>query len=290
MNAFAEVLENVNLKAYNSYGLGNKTKYLLKPYSIDDLIKLIDLLDKESIPWYILGKGTNVILPDEDYNGAILILDHLNQIEIEEDRVIVEAGCILSKVINDLLSKDYTNLTPLYGIPGTIGGAIVGNVGANGQEIFDNVIDVTYLDLEKKMVTKKKEEIEYSYRRTEFKEKKCIVLKATLAIRKGNVKDAKEQMQYFREKRRTTQPLSEKNAGSVFANPKNDSAGRLIDTAGLKGHIKGGAKVSEKHANFIINFASAKTSDIIELIQYVKEEVKKVHKVELKLEQVIVKW
>lgn len=287
---WTEVLIWEDLKKYNTYGIGGKAHFVVKPHSLEELQKTLAYIKKEKLNWYILGGGSNVILPDEDFDGVILLLEHLNRINIKENVAIVEAGCSLSKFIQVLLEASYTNLAMLLGIPGTIGGAIIGNAGCYNTEIFDALESVTYIDEEGILITKKSKEIRHTYRYTELKGRKIILINATFSLKKGDSKKAREEIQSHLEIRRKTQPLTERSAGSVFGNPPNLSAGKLIEEAGLKGKRIGGARISEKHANFIINIASAKSSDIIDLIELIKREVKKLHKIELKLEQIIVKW
>ena len=290
MNEYGEVYENVDLKKYNTYGIGGISKYVVFPNSVDDLRKLLEYLNSNNIPWYILGKGSNVILPDDNFEGAIIKLDKLNSYKVENDIITVEAGISLSVFIQNLLKDGYTNYANLFGIPGLLGGAIIGNAGAYGTSIFDNLLSVTIIDSENKIRNVAKENIDFSYRYTEFKNKKNIIVEAQFQGIKGDVLVAKKEIADNLAKRKSTQPLEYKNAGSVFKNPPDMAAGKLIEQAGLKGTSIGGAKVSLKHANFIINFNNAKSRDIIDLIELIKREVHKKFNVELQLEQIRVIW
>ena len=287
MREYGTVLENVDLKKYNTYGIGGKAKYLVMPDSLKDLQDLLAFLQQEKRPWYILGGGSNVILPDTDFNGVIIKLDHLNNYSVHKDIITVGAGITLGEMVNKMLADGYTNYANLLGIPGLLGGAIIGNAGANGTNIFDNLLSVTILR-DGNIVELKKDDINYDYRYTEFKNTQAIILNAKFQGIKGNVAMAKEMVKENLERRKNTQPLGTKNAGSVFKNPSNFAAGYLIERAGLKGFKHGGAKVSDKHANFIINFNNATSRDIIELITIIKTEVKKRFQVDLELEQIIV--
>ena len=290
MKEYGEVKEFVDLKKYNTYGIGGISKYLVMPEDIDDLSSLIKYLNKENIPWYVLGGGSNVILPDEDFDGAIIKLDKLNRVVIDNDIITAEAGISLGMFVNTLLDHGFVNYAHLMGIPGTLGGAIVGNAGAYNVSIFDYLISVSIIDADGNKKILNKEDIKYDYRYTEFKGKNSIVVAASFKGIYGDVAFAREQIQLNLEKRRNTQPLEYKNAGSVFKNPPEYSAGYLIDHAGLKGLTVGGAKVSEKHANFIINYDNATSRDIIKLIGIIKNTVEDKFNIELNLEQVIVKW
>ena len=290
MNEYGKVLENIDLKKYNTYGIGGIAKYLISPDSLEHLQGLIKYLNKEKIPWYLLGSGSNVILPDTNFTGAIIKLNYLNSIKINKDIIVANAGITLKDFINNLLDAGFVNYAPLMGIPGTLGGAIVGNAGAYNVAIFDNLISVIVMDEYGNIKEYNKDIIQYGYRMTEFKGHKNIIVAAKFQGIKGNVAKAREQIKENLQKRKNTQPLEYKNAGSVFKNPSVASAGYLIENTGLKNLTVGGAKVSEKHANFIINYNNATSRDIIELITIIKKEVQKQQKVKLELEQIIVTW
>ena len=290
MKEYGEVLENVDLKKYNTYGIGGIARFLVSPYSVTHLQGLLEYLNSNNIPWYILGGGSNVILPDDDFAGAIISLKKIDQYEVEKDVINVGAGICLGVMVKKMLDDGFTNYGSLMGIPGLLGGAIVGNAGAYGISIFDYLISVTVMDRNGNISILKKEDIKYDYRYTELKNNGVIVIAASFLGIKGSVAEELEKIEDNMQKRKSTQPLEYKNAGSVFRNPPNFSAGYLIEHAGLKGLTIGGAKVSERHANFIINYNNAKSRDIIELIGVIKKEVKSRFNEELKLEQVIVKW
>ena len=290
MKEYGEVLENVDLKKYNTYGIGGIARFLVSPYSVTHLQGLLEYLNSNNIPWYILGGGSNVILPDDDFAGAIISLKNIDQYEVKKDVISVGAGIRLGVMVKKMLDDGFTNYGSLMGIPGLFGGAIVGNAGAYGISIFDYLISVTVMDRNGNISILKKDDIKYDYRYTELKNNGVIVIAASFLGIKGSVAEELEKIEDNMQKRKSTQPLEYKNAGSVFRNPPNFSAGYLIEHAGLKGLTIGGAKVSERHANFIINYNNAKSRDIIELIGVIKKEVKLRFNEELKLEQVIVKW
>ena len=282
---------NADLKTLNSYGINTSAKYLFHPRNNEEVQDIIKLLNNDGIKWYILGDGSNVILPDDSFDGAIIKLDLIDKYEKVDNKVYVSSGMRLSTFINKMLDDKFVNLAPLMGIPGTVGGAIVGNAGSYGTDIFSNLIDILVLNENLEIVRIDKENIEYGYRYTEFKENnKIVILGATFNAQSGNILEAKELIKNNMLKRINTQPLEFKNAGSVFKNPNGYSAGALIEECGLKGYSINDAKVSEKHANFIINVANAQSSDIIQLISFIRDEVSKKKGIELELEQVILKW
>jgi len=290
LNNFGEVKEFVNLKNYNTYKIGGKARYVIKPYSIDDLKDLINYLKNNNVKYFILGKGSNVISPDEDYEGTIIILDYLNEIKVNGTNVEVSSGCILSKFINDIVNLGLGGLENLYGIPGTVGGAIYGNVGCYGSVISEYLESVTYLE-DNEIKTLNKNECDFKYRSSLFKNNKNkIILKASFKLFKSNREDMLKRIKENMLKRKNSQPLEYPNAGSVFRNPENVAAGKLIEDIGLKKYNVNDAYISEKHANFIINKGNAKSEDIIKLIEFVREKIKENYEIELILEQEIVKY
>ncbi len=290
MKNYGEVIENIDLKKYNTYGIGGHAKYLISPDSVEHLQALIAHLKENGIPWYILGSGSNVILPDNDFAGVIIRLTNFAEYKAQNDIITAGSGLALGALVKKMLDDGYTNYANLMGIPGLLGGAIIGNAGAYNTCIFDYLISVTLLDKDGNIQTLNREDIIYDYRYTEFKGSDKIILEAKLEGIKGNVAEAKENIAINLEKRQKTQPLEYKNAGSVFKNPPGLSAGYMIEHAGLKKTTVGGAQVSEKHANFIINYKNATSHDIIELIELIRNKVQIQYKVKLELEQVQVIW
>ena len=249
--------------------------------------------DRKNIKYFILGNGSNVILNNREYNGAVIKLNKLNGIEIHPElkMAYAEAGAMLPKVVIDSVNNGLCGLEFAAGIPGTIGGAVYGNAGAYNACIMDYVKSVTVLDQNNEIVTLENDDIFYEYRNTMFKQtKKYIILGAKLYLREGS-KEESESIMADRKKRRVeSQPLEFPNAGSVFRNPEGDFAGRLIEECELKGYRIGGAEVSTKHANFIINKENATGKDVHDLILHVHDTVKEKTGVDLLIEQEFVDW
>ncbi len=280
---------DIDLKKYNTYRIGGKAKYLIKPNDVFDVVDLIDDLNKNNIKYYVLGGGSNVILPDEDFDGAIIKLDKINDFYLKDDLLFAGAGLSLNSVVKKTLDYEFVNLANLFGIPGTLGGAIIGNAGAYGMCIFDFLVSVLiYQDGAIKLINK--ENINYSYRYTEFKNANLIVLGGVFKLQKGDASKAWDTINKNLELRKSKQPLEYPSAGSVFKNPEGQSAGFLIEKSGLKGYKVNDAQVSLKHANFIINLQNAKSCDIKKLINIIKEKVKSESGTLLELEQIIVEW
>jgi len=281
--------ENVSLKNLNTYKIDSKAKYLVNVTSIQGLIDILNYVNENKIKYFIIGAGSNVIL-DKYFEGIIIKLNGLNYINIDDNIVTVGAGTMMGKLAYDTVNESLTGLEWAVNIPGTIGGSINGNAGAYNSEIFDNLVSIKVLNKDLKVVDMPKECFKYSYRNTNIKELGLIVLEATFKLEKGNKEDSLNIIKNRCDRRMETQPLELPSAGSVFRNPSGDHAGRLIEAAGLKGVSIGGAQISLKHANFIVNTGNATSNDIKSLIKLVKDTVKEKFNVDLVLEQEIIDW
>ena len=278
---YGKVLENVRQKDYTTYQLSGTIKKVIYPKSVNDLVDLLKYLKNENIKHKVLGNGSNVIFKG-DYDGVIIKLDNLNNLEIKDETINVEAGYNLNKLSLITAKKNLSGLEFAAGIPGTIGGAIYMNAGAYKSDMNSIVLTATVLtdDYEIKSLTN--EELKFAYRSSILKKQKLICLK------KGNKKDILCQIKERQKQRIETQPLDRPSAGSVFRNPEGKYAGALIEKAGLKGTKIGGAEVSRKHANFIINSGKATGEDVIKLIELIKAQVKQKYDVILECEQEII--
>lgn len=281
--------ENASLKNLNTYRLESKAAYLIKVETLAGLIAILKYLKEHNIKVFILGAGSNLIL-DEYFDGAVIKLTGLRNIHIEDKTVISEAGAMMGALACATMDHNLTGLEWAINIPGTVGGSIIGNAGAYNKEIFDNLVSIKVLDESLELKEISKEEITYSYRHTSLKEQKLIVLAATFLLEAGNKAESMKIVEDRNQRRRATQPLDMPSAGSVFRNPEGDHAGRLIEAAGLKGYTIGGAMVSPKHANFIVNTGTATSNDIKNLIKYVHTQVWEKFGVDLVLEQTIIDW
>lgn len=284
-----EVLFDVDLKNYTTYKLTGKASALVKPSNTRELMNIINFAKENNIKYKVVGLGANLIFTS-DYDGILIRLDKFNNLEIYDNYMIVGAGYNLPLLATKLSNMGYSGLEFAVGIPGTIGGAVFNNAGAYKRDMSDVVKSVLVLtkDMELKRMTN--EDLNYSYRNSYLKENPgYICLEALLHLIPGN-KDVIEDVIESRRKRRIdAQPLNYPSAGSVFRNPEGDFAGRLIEELGYKGKKIGGAMVSEKHANFIVNDGNASGEDIKNLIEDIKLNVKEKYGVDLILEQEIVK-
>lgn len=293
LREFAEIEEHATLKNLNTYRIGGTARMLVSPNSITDLINVLKVLKENNIKYFILGNGSNVILNNREYNGAVIKLNKLNGIEIHPElkMAYAEAGAMLPKLVTESINKSLTGLEFAAGIPGTVGGSIYGNAGAYNACILDYVTSVTVLDENLEVLTLEHEDIEYGYRTTMFKEKKnYIILGAKFFLKEGDKQSSLDIIEDRRKRRVESQPLEYPSAGSVFRNPEGDFAGRLIESCNLKGYKIGGAEVSEKHANFIINSNNASSQDVYKLINHVHKTVLEKTNVDLLIEQEFIDW
>ncbi len=284
------IIYDVPLKDYNTYHVGGVGKALVIVENKEALKKLIKELNQNNEKWKIIGNGSNLIFPDGFYDGILISLEKLNGMEITGTEIYVEAGYSLAKLSIKAAKASLTGLEFAGGIPGTIGGAIFMNAGAYKSDMGYLVKEVTYLDenLEEKVL--KNKDCDFHYRTSYFKKHpNCVCLSTKLELKHGVKELIFSVMEDRRIRRLESQPLEYPSAGSVFRNPEGDYAGRLIESLGYKGKLYGGAMVSEKHANFIINKNNATASDIVGLIEDIQKNVKKKYGVDLKLEQEIVK-
>ena len=283
-----KILENYDLINNNTYRVSCICKYFVIPDSLDDLKEILEKVKKEKAKYLILGGGSNILFASSKYDGYVITLKNLNKYKVLDDGFIeTEAGAYLAVIAKEALNKGLKGLEWSLGIPGTIGGSVSGNAGAYLSDIFSVLDTITYLDENLELVTKKAGSIKHEYRHTEIKEHPWIIVKVTMKLTKGDKKELEELAEDRALRRKNSQPLEYPNAGSVFRNPEGLFAGKLIEDLNLKGYNIGGAKVSEKHANFIINYNKATGEDIAKLVTYVKDKVKEAYNIDLKVEQII---
>lgn len=286
-----KILENISLKEYTTYKIGGVAKALIIPKNEEELVSLLKYIKSNNIKYIILGNGSNVIFSDNTFDGIIIKLDSLDKIELNNTTLTVGAGVSLMKVANRMCRQGLTGLEFATGIPGTIGGAIYMNAGAYKSDMGYIVKKVKVLTPDFRIITMVNREMNFHYRTSFLKENKgYICLEVTMKLNKGNKSIIEEVIKERKLRRMESQPLEYPSAGSVFRNPENNFAGKLIEDLGLKGLIKGGAQISEKHANFIINREHAKAKDIYDLISFIKEAVKDRYDIELKEEQEFINW
>ena len=281
-----KVLEDYTLKEHTTYKVGGKAICAVVPEDEKKLITLLSYLKEKNIKYMVLGNGSNVIFNDSGYNGVIIKLDNFNHLNIINNKIVVGAGYPLNKLALRVSRLGFTGMEFAAGIPGTVGGAVYMNAGAYKSDMGYILTSIKVLTPNYEIKTMKNNELDFHYR-TSFlqKNKGYICLEATITLIKGNSEEIMEIINERKKRRVETQPLEYPSAGSVFRNPEGDFAGRLIEEIGYKGKSIGGAQVSEKHANFIINTGNATGEEVKELINDIKNKIKEKYNIELKVEQ-----
>ena len=284
-----EMYEDVSLKKYNTYRLDVKCDYLIFPKDIDEVVKLISFLKENNYKYLVLGNGSNVIFKNNRYNGVVIKLSKLDKVEFDGDKVVVGAGVSLSKLANMAINNSLSGLEFSVSIPGEIGASVSMNAGAYNESFSDVFVSAKVLTPKLEIIELTNEDMDFSYRNSFIKKNKdYIVLEVVLKLKPGNKEEMNAVIEKRFEKRKATQPLEYPSAGSVFRNPEEMYAGKLIEDANLKGYSIGGAMISDMHANFIVNKDNATGEDIINLINLAKDKVKENNNIDLYLEQVII--
>lgn len=288
--SLGEVEENVSFKALTTYRTGGNAKYVVYPNNINDLQEILNILNKNDISYKVLGNGSNILASDKEYEGIIIKLSNLNHLNLKNNELYVESGYNLMILANDMSKKGYSGLEFACGIPGTVGGAIFMNAGAYNKAMSDIVKEVTIIDENNEIRVLTNNDLGFGYRKSKVSENNWIILSVTLLLEEKDPNEIMIIVNDRKARRIASQPLEYPSAGSVFRNPDGLYAGELIEKSNLKGKKVGGAMISEKHANFIINYENATSSDIKKLIDIVKNEVEKNYNVTLKQEQELFNW
>ncbi len=286
------IRENVFLAKYTSFRIGGPAKYFFEAKTKKEIIKAVKWAKENNLPFFILGGGSNLLVSDEGYSGLVIKLQTTNH-KLQTNKIYTDAGVPLSLLISESVKNNLTGLEWAAGIPGQVGGAIRGNAGAFGKSMADIIKSVEVLMVtDRKMQNAKckmqndklkfkikkfsNRECKFRYRDSLFRKyPDLIILSAELSLKKGKKTEIKKKIKEYLNYRKETQPLNFPSAGSVFKNPPGFSAGKLIEKCGLKGKKIREVKISEKHANFIVNLGKGKAKDVKELINLAKKSVKK---------------
>ena len=278
---------NEPMKNHTTFKIGGPCRALFYPTNSKELAECIALCQITVTPYYLLGKGSNVLVSDAGYPGVIIKTDHLNQITDQGDGVFFAgAGQDLATMSDYFMTQGYTGFEFACGIPGSFGGAIYMNAGAYGPEIKDVVTEVCVLK-DNQIVTYTNAQMQFGYRTSVIKNTNQVILGAKLQLQKADPADVQATIADLTERRESKQPLAYPSAGSVFKRPTGDFAGRLIQESGLVGYTIGGAQISEKHAGFIINRGDATAADVLALIAHVQQTVKAKFDVMLERELIV---
>ena len=278
--------ENVDGKRLCSFHVGGNVRLVVRPQNGAELQQLCAYLSKHKIKNIILGRGSNVVFSDGDYDGVVVLLNEINTLELHDNQIIAGAGVSMLKLASFAQQNGLTGLEFAHGIPGSVGGGVYMNAGAYGGEISQVLSSCYILDKSQgSLFAIMGEQCNFSYRHSIFMENKdWIVLCATFELQKGNTDEIKAKMDEYRAKRQASQPLEYPSAGSTFKRPEGHFAGKLIEDCGLKGYTVGGAQVSEKHAGFVINRGGATCDDIKKLVEHIQNTVKEKFNVSLECE------
>lgn len=271
-----DAVKNEKMSLNTSFKTGGPCAVRLSPNSVDQLKDIINKANELSVPFIVLGNGTNVLVTDEGLEKAVIIIgDKMASVSLEgEETLCFTAGTNLVSLCRFALENSLSGLEFAFGIPGTCGGAVFMNAGAYGGEMKDVLTEITHLTPDMKIETVCAEKADLSYRHSVYKENGCIILSAKAKLKKDTRENIKGRMDDFLGRRKDKQPLEYPSAGSTFKRPEGYFAGALIEQCNLKGKTVGGAQVSEKHAGFVINKGGATSADILKLIDLIRETVK----------------
>ncbi len=279
-----KVLEDAPMSRHTSMKVGGPADVLFTPADESELAAVLEEARRSKWPYIVLGVGSNVIVRDGGIEGLVIYLKGtMNGIEIRDNRIIAGAGATLPELAKRAMKHGLSGLEWAVSIPGTLGGAVVCNAGAFGSSIEDIFEEATAIMPDGNIEKLGENKISFSYRSSSLPAG-AVLKGVTLNLKKRDKKEIEVFMKEVVEKRKSTQPVGEPSSGSIFRNPEFSSAGRLIEEAGCKGKRRGGAMVSEKHANFIVNTGGAAASDVIGLIEEVASAVKSSAGIDLELE------
>ena len=273
------------MSQHTTFKIGGPADYFLMPDKGEDVGRVIKICKEKEIPYFILGNGSNLLVGDGGYRGAVIqIYRNMSSVTVEGNEITAQAGALLSAVAAAAKNASLTGFEFAGGIPGTIGGAVVMNAGAYGGEMKDVLTEVTVMNAEGDIFTLPTEELELGYRTSIIKTAGYIVLEAKIRLKEGDPEVIRETMKDLTIRHTTKQPLEYPSAGSTFKRPEGYFAGKLIMDSGLAGYQVGGAQVSEKHCGFVINAGDATARDVRTLMDNVRDIVYKKYGVTLEPE------
>ena len=270
-----QIEEGVKIANRTSYKIGGVADYFSKPKNTDELKEVVAWAKRENVEIFTLGRGTNILLSDSGFSGLIIDTSNINFIRWNENEVVTGTGQLLHTLVMDLVNNGFCGFENLAGIPGSVGGGVIMNAGAFGTEISENIISVSALNLDTlKTELFLSENLEFGYRTSFFKNKNYIITEIKFRFKKSeDIDTTQKKVADILKRRKVKQPINLPNCGSVFKRPKGNYAGTLIEECGLKGFRVGGAMVSEKHANFIVNIDNATANDVRAVVVAVQKKV-----------------
>lgn len=266
--------EGEPLSAYTTFRIGGPAEMLLFPQDEETLQKLLVFCKGTDTVPFLLGKGSNLLIPDSGLGGVTICTERMQKYSLlSKNEIVCEAGLSLSKLCLFAHANGLSGLEFAYGIPGSVGGAVFMNAGAYGGEMRDVLSTVTSVDMDGRFHVHTVDDLCLGYRASVFQENGETILSAVVRLTPGDPDEIRAKMDEVLQKRKDKQPLNFPSAGSAFKRPEGHFAGALIEQCGLKGYAIGGAQVSEKHAGFIVNRGGASASDVLRLIDYIQEKV-----------------
>ena len=277
------VRKNVPISMLTSIGIGGDAAFVLCPRDSGSLIRLLDFLTGSGSRFRVIGKGTNLIGPDAGYDGVLVLTESVDRLSVYGSSIHVGAGVPLSRVIRRAKDAGLSGLEKLYGIPGTVGGALYMNAGAFGSSISDRLCHATVYHPESREITvRAASDLAFGYRSSSISKDGTIVLSAAFTLSRKDPDEIAETMNDVLQKRKDTQPLDYPSAGCVFRRPSPDCPiGRMIGEAGMAGFTVGAAQISTRHAGFIVNLGGATERDVRNLAAQVRETIKEKNGIEL---------
>ncbi|WP_312493172.1 UDP-N-acetylmuramate dehydrogenase [Anaerosporobacter sp.] len=279
------IVRNEPLAKHTTFKIGGPAEYFVTPENEDQLKLVIKVCKESNIPYYIIGKGSNLLVGDKGYKGVIIqIYKNFDLIKIDKNIVTAGAGVMLSRLATQAAEHNLAGLQGECGIPGTLGGAVTMNAGAYGYEIKDYIISATVLNQEGEIFTLNKEELQLAYRTSIIQKNSYIVIEAVFELPYGNKEDILAEIAEFNRKRVEKQPLEYPSAGSTFKRPVGYFAGKLIMDSGLAGYRVGDIMISMKHCGFVVNVGNGTASEVRQLIEDVQHIVYEKHQVMLEPE------
>ena len=261
------------MKNHTSFKIGGNADVFVSVKSEDELSTLIKYVTSQNIPYFILGKGSNILVSDGGIEGVVISLLNMDGIVVEGECITAFAGASLARVCTEALNNCLSGLEFAYGIPGSLGGALFMNAGAYGGEMSQVVSTATYITEKGEKGEIELKNMKLGYRTSIFKNSNMIITKVVLSLKKGDKSKINDCMNNLLQRRKDKQPLEYPSAGSTFKRPEGYFAGALIEQNGLKGYTVGGAKVSEKHAGFVINYNNATCCDVRTLMKNVCDKI-----------------
>ena len=285
LDEFSDIIRrDVPLAELTWLKVGGAAEYFVEPRTVDELVSVVRCCHENDLGLRVLGEGSNLLVRDEGVSGVVLRLagEEFRQVSVDGTRVTAGGAAALSQVIAQSVRSGLVGLETVVGIPGTVGAALQGNAGGRSGDIGQTVQSVTVLTGTGEQFIRSEDELSFAYRQSSINE--LLVLECTFQLAEGEVEETLRRMRKLWIMKKATQPMAHQSAGCIFKNPRGISAGMLIEQAGLKGEQIKGARISDRHANFIVTESGATASDVLDLIDHTRDQVAEQFGVDLELE------